>query len=85
MSHTGELSCREVVEMVTDYLEDALPPEVRLWVELHLATCAGCGAYLDQMRETVRLLGTLSEEPLEPAVRVELVQAFRDWTGNSVR
>jgi anti-sigma factor RsiW len=85
VSSPGELSCREIVELVTDYLEDALPPEARLRVELHLATCPGCLAYLDQMRGTVRLLGTLSEASLEPAIREKLVHAFRDWTGRSAR
>ncbi len=85
MSRAGELSCRDVVEMVTDYLEDALLPEVRLRVELHLATCPGCLAYLDQMRATLRVLGTLSEAPLEPAVREQLLHAFRDWTASSAR
>jgi anti-sigma factor RsiW len=83
VSRAGELSCRDVVEMVTDYLEDALPPEVRLRVELHLAMCPGCLAYLDQMRATLRVLGTLSEAPLEPAVREQLLRAFRDWTASS--
>jgi anti-sigma factor RsiW len=85
VSSPGELSCREIVELVTDYLEGALPPEDRVRVELHLATCPGCLAYLDQMRETVRLLGTLSEDRLEPAIREELVYAFRDWTSSSAR
>jgi anti-sigma factor RsiW len=77
-----ELSCREIVELVTDYLEDALPPEERLRVELHLATCAGCLAYVDQMRATVRVLGTLGEEPLEPEICEQLVGAFRAWAGS---
>jgi anti-sigma factor RsiW len=83
VSRGGEPSCRDVVELVTDYLEDALPPEVRLRVELHLAACPGCLAYLDQMRATVRLLGRLPEESLEPAMRARLVHAFRDWSAGS--
>jgi anti-sigma factor RsiW len=81
VSDAGEPSCREIVEIVTDYLEDALPPDVRLRVERHLATCPGCLAYLDQMRETVRMLGRLPEESLDPAIRVRLLDAFRGWSG----
>jgi len=85
VSAAGEPSCREIVEIVTDYLEDALPLDVRRRVELHLEACPGCLAYLDQMRETVRLLGRLREDALEPGVREELVHAFRDWTGTPAR
>jgi anti-sigma factor RsiW len=85
MSAAGEPSCRDIVEIVTDYLEDALSPDVRARVELHLETCPGCLAYLDQMRETVRLLGRLPEESLEPGLREELVHAFRDWSAESAR
>jgi anti-sigma factor RsiW len=85
VSDAGEPSCREIVEIVTDYLEDALPPDVRLRVEVHLARCPGCLAYLDQMRETVRVLGRLSEESLDPAIHERLVHAFRGWSASGAR
>lgn len=79
MSAADDLSCRELVELVTDYLEDALEPETRARVELHLGACEGCGSYLAQMRDTIRVVGALREEDLEPGLRQELVAAFRGW------
>jgi anti-sigma factor RsiW len=76
---SGEPTCREIVELVTDYLEERLPSETRLAFEEHLAVCPGCTNYLAQMRETIRLTGELREESLSPEVRQELLRAFRDW------
>ena len=53
------LTCREVVKLLTDYLERALRPEDLARVEEHLATCAGCRAYLEQLRTTIGVLGRL--------------------------
>ena len=78
-----ELICRELVELVTDYLEGALPPEDVRRFERHLAACDGCSGYLDQLRETIRLTGTLREEQLSPAARDTLLHAFRDWRSYS--
>lgn len=72
-------TCREVVELVSDYLEGALPPVLRNKVEQHLSWCRGCRDYLEQMRETIRLTGRLGEESIPPDIRDELVVAFRDW------
>lgn len=78
---SGEaLTCHDVVEIVTDYLEDALPVEDRRRVEEHLAVCDGCTAYLEQMRETIRLTGKLTEEQIPESQKRELLEAFRDWT-----
>ena len=79
MSAADDLSCQEVVELVTDYLEDALAPGVRARIELHLGACAGCASYLDQMRDTIRIVGALREEDLDPALREQLVGALRGW------
>jgi anti-sigma factor RsiW len=78
-----DLSCREVVELVTDWLEGALPAAEQARVELHLAVCEGCVTYVEQMRATVRIAGRLAEEELEPALRDELVAAFRGWRASS--
>jgi anti-sigma factor RsiW len=78
---TPELTCRELVELLTDYLEDRLDAGERERFEAHLAICAGCSAYLDQMRVTVRAAGGLPEAPLSAEVRGELLRAFRDWHG----
>jgi predicted anti-sigma-YlaC factor YlaD len=76
-----ELTCKELVEMVTDYLEGRLSTEARLRVEEHLAFCSWCGTYLQQMRDTIRVNGMLTEEDLSPEDREKLLDVFRDWKG----
>jgi anti-sigma factor RsiW len=78
-----DLSCQELVELVTDYLEGALPSEERARFELHLVYCRGCDVYVEQMRETLRIAGRLSEESLEPGARESLLAAFRSWKRES--
>jgi anti-sigma factor RsiW len=73
-----EISCQEIVELVTDYLEDALPRDERKAFEAHLSGCPNCTNYLDQMRQTMRITGRLTEEALEPDLREKLLDAFRD-------
>ena len=72
------MSCKELVELVTDYLEGRLPPDVRDRLEAHLAACDGCTAYIDQMRVTLRALGRIPEETISAEARAELVHAFAD-------
>jgi anti-sigma factor RsiW len=74
-----DLACQEVVELVTDHLEGALPPGVREAFERHLAACGNCAAYLDQMRRTIAAAGRLREDELPVPVRDALVQAFEGW------
>ena len=74
-----ELTCKEVVEIVSDYLEDALSARDRARFEAHLAGCAGCTTYVEQMREIVPLTGMLTEEQVPAEHRERLRQAFRDW------
>jgi predicted anti-sigma-YlaC factor YlaD len=76
-----ELTCKELVEVVTDYLEGRLSPAERVRFEEHVAFCSWCRTYLDQMRETVRLTGTLAEDDLSPEARGGLLRVFRDWKG----
>jgi anti-sigma factor RsiW len=75
----AELTCKELVELVTDYLEGTLPPDTRARMEAHLAGCDGCTHYLEQMRETVRIVGQLHEESLTPQERSDLLKLFHDW------
>ncbi|HEU5349845.1 MAG TPA: zf-HC2 domain-containing protein [Ktedonobacterales bacterium] len=72
-----ELTCQELVELITAYLENALPTEEQQRFERHLTYCPGCRAYMDQMRVTLRLLGTLSAEDIPGAMQQELLAAFR--------
>ena len=74
-----ELSCREVVEILGDYLDGAMTPADRVRLEAHLADCEGCTAYLEQLRITVRLSGRLSEEAVSPEAMAPLLEAFRAW------
>ena len=73
------LSCRELVRLVTDYLEGALSPEERLRFEQHIAICPPCRAYLAQMRATLAVAGEVTEESISPEAREHLLAAFRDW------
>lgn len=75
----GGLTCREVVELVTEYLEGTLAPPERARFEAHLAVCPDCPIYLEQMRQTIRALEMLPEEPVAPEARQELLRVFRDW------
>jgi anti-sigma factor RsiW len=74
-----ELSCQELVELVTDYLEGALPSELHDRFERHIAHCSGCQAYLKQMRATIRATGTLTVDSLTPDAESTLLDAFRGW------
>jgi anti-sigma factor RsiW len=79
MTESGGITCVQLVELVTAYLEGALAAGDRLRFEQHLVACEGCTAYLVQMRETIRLTGTLREEHLDSAAREALLHAFRAW------
>lgn len=73
------LACQEVVELVTDYLEGALSRKDRRRFEHHLAGCPHCTAYLAQMRQTLRLTGTLVPEDLSPEMQREFQELYRHW------
>jgi predicted anti-sigma-YlaC factor YlaD len=75
---TGDgLACRYVVEILSDYLEDALDESTRHDLEEHLAGCDGCTAYLDQMRLTIRLSGKLNHDDVPEPIMNVLLNAFR--------
>jgi anti-sigma factor RsiW len=73
------LSCQELVELVTTYLEGALSAEDETRFEEHIAGCDGCAAYLEQMRATIRLVGRLTPEAIPADAERELLEAFRSW------
>ena len=80
------LSCQELVELVTDYFEDALSPADRARFDAHIAGCEGCTMYLRQMREMLELLGELTTDSISPQAESELLATFRDWkAGNGAR
>jgi len=72
------LACQQMVELVTDYLEGSLGWRTRRRFEKHLRGCDACGRYLEQIRETLTLLGTVPVETLSPEAQATLLAAFRD-------
>lgn len=74
-----EMPCAELVERVTDYLEDALDPVDRARLDAHLLDCGACSLYLEQLRETIGLTGRLREDDVPAGVRDELLRAFTRW------
>lgn len=80
MSESADhITCQEVVELVTDYLDGALPSEQISVFEQHLNFCDGCVWYLDQLRAAVETVGRIREEDVPAETRERLVAAFREW------
>jgi anti-sigma factor RsiW len=73
------MTCRKLVEVITDYIEGTLPGHERRRFERHLGGCPYCVNYLAQMRQTIQALGELPEESIPPQAREELLEAFRRW------
>lgn len=71
--------CRQAVELVTDYLEDALSEEDRSRFEVHLAACSHCTRYLEQMRTTIALVGRVDPEGVDAETMDDLVALYRRW------
>lgn len=74
-----DIACRELVEIVTDYLEGALEPAMTAAVERHLVLCPHCEVYIEQMRETISAVGHVPVETLSERAKADLVDAFRDF------
>ncbi|MFE0731675.1 anti-sigma factor family protein [Streptomyces antibioticus] len=73
------MNCDDFVELVTEFLEGALPEDdERRFIE-HLSRCSGCESYLDQFRQTIATTGELPPEDISPDARQQLLAAFRDW------
>ncbi len=79
MTTPTSMTCRTLVELLTDYLEGALPDDERALLEAHLAACEACTRYLAQVRTTIRLTGMLREEDLAPDAREALLGVYRAW------
>ncbi len=76
---TAHLTCRELVELVTEYLEGSLSRDDRHRFEAHLARCAGCQAHVEQMRHTIETVGLIPPDSLSPEAERELADAFAGW------
>ena len=74
------ISCQELVELVTGYLEGALPPAETALFEQHVNFCEGCGWYVEQLRLTIAATGRLAEDDLDAEARDRLRFAFRGWS-----
>ena len=77
------LACQELVELITDYLEDALPRAQRRSFEAHIARCEHCAEYLEQMRTTILLSGRLQTHDLTPAMREEFSALYERWRADA--
>jgi anti-sigma factor RsiW len=75
----AQLTCKELVELVTDYLEGALDDDERARFEEHLMTCPPCNDHIDQMRGTIAVLGRLPSESVSESAESDLLEAFRGW------
>jgi len=73
------LVCREVVELVTRYLEGAMPADERARFEAHIGVCPNCARYLEQFRQTIAATGRLREDDVAPEAKEALLAAFREW------
>ena len=73
------MTCRELVELITDYFDGALDDDARDEFDAHLVICPGCVFYLEQMRTTIRVTGMLTPESLSEEASTELLSAFRSW------
>jgi anti-sigma factor RsiW len=73
------MNCRQVVELMSDYIEGALSSLDRARFEEHIAGCDGCRAYLAQLQTTRRILGRLADEAVPASVEQDLLEAFRNW------
>ena len=74
-----QLSCQELVELVTSYFDGALPEPERARFEEHLTRCDGCTEYVAQMQATIRVTGRLRPSDLSPEMERKLLAVFRDW------
>lgn len=74
-----KLTCRELVELVTEYLDGTLSRRDHARFEAHLRACTNCTQYVEQFRETVRLTGTLQESDVPPDAAEALLAQFAEW------
>ena len=83
MAESAEhISCQEVVELVTDYLDKALPADQAALFEQHINFCDGCIWYVEQIKATAEALGEVREEDVSPEAKDRLMAAFRNWRGS---
>lgn len=75
----GNFSCKEVAELITDYLEGSFTLSQRLRFQMHIGLCVDCKNYLHQMKYTVATLGQLPAEPVPAEIKEALMKCFQNW------
>jgi predicted anti-sigma-YlaC factor YlaD len=78
-ANESSMTCKELVELVTAYLDDAMDHDTKALFEAHLELCRGCRNYLDQIRTAMTSVADIHEEALDSTFRNRLLTAFRDW------
>ena len=79
MADSQPMTCQELAQLVTDYLDGAMPADERGSFERHLSLCPACVRFVDQMRQTVATLGRVPAESITPDVEQKLLEQFRSW------
>ena len=79
MPNPDDLTCQELVELVTDYLEGMLSVRARERFDAHLLDCDECPIYLEQIRVTIRTVGTLTEQRMSQSAKDDLLRRFIAW------
>jgi len=78
-----DLVCQQAVELVTDYLEGTMTRRQRRRFEAHLAGCPNCSAYLEQIRTTIQLTGTIEPDDLTPEAQAALTELYHRWQNDN--
>ncbi len=78
----NDLTCQELVELVTDYLEDKLDAADKTRFESHLMICEGCRTYLTQIQQTIQLMGKVTEDEIPEEAKDHLLDVFKKWKTN---
>jgi anti-sigma factor RsiW len=78
-----EMTCQELVQLVTEYLEGKLSLSEQFRFDAHLRTCSACAVYIEQLRTTIGMVGKLSRSSISPEAERELLATFRRWKSGS--
>ncbi|MEO8288408.1 MAG: zf-HC2 domain-containing protein [Chloroflexota bacterium] len=79
MSPHTHITCQELVELITEYFDGAMPSDERALFDRHMHACGACRTYVDQMRTTIELMGNLTTDTIPPQAEKELLNIFRHW------
>ena len=79
MTATRSITCKDLTEVLTEYLEGTMAPEDRAVLEAHLLLCEGCATYVEQMRQVLRTVHALQVDEVEATAPDSLLEAFRAW------